>query len=165
MDKDISKKSASDKGSERANGRAPGGEYESLPFGPETEMLALHSAIGNQAVGRLLQSSGQPLDPAERNFMESRFGHDFGQVRTHSDAREDESARALKAKAYTIANDIIFRAGQYITETKEGRKLLAHELAHTIQQGNSTCGLQTKLEITHPGNTAEREAEDAAIKI
>ena len=58
MDKDISKKSANDKGNERANGRSPGGEYQPLSFGPETEMLALHGAIGNQTVGRLLQSDG-----------------------------------------------------------------------------------------------------------
>jgi hypothetical protein len=74
MDRDISKKSTNDKGSERAKGRAPGGEYQPLPFGPETEMLALHSAIGNQAVGRLLRSDGAKLGMIQARLTVSQPG-------------------------------------------------------------------------------------------
>jgi cell wall-associated NlpC family hydrolase len=81
-----------------------------------------------------LRSPGQPLDPATRAFMESRFGHDFGQVRLHTDARSAGLAWDLRARAYTIGTDIAFGTGQYAPETSEGRHLLAHELAHVVQQ-------------------------------
>ncbi len=74
MDKDISKKSASDKGSERANGRSPGGEYQPFPLGMETEMFALHSAIGNQAVGRLLRSDGAKPGMIQAKLTVSQTG-------------------------------------------------------------------------------------------
>jgi hypothetical protein len=82
----------------------------------------------------VLRSSGQPLDAATRAFMEPRFGHDFGQVRVHTDAKAVESARAVKALAYTVEKDVVFGAGQYEPETNEGRRLLAHELTHVVQQ-------------------------------
>jgi hypothetical protein len=66
--------------------------------------------------------------------MEARLRHDFGRVRVHTDARGAESARAVQALGYTVGRDIVFGAGQYRPETNEGRKLLAHELTHTIQQ-------------------------------
>jgi uncharacterized protein DUF4157/putative RNase toxin 44 of polymorphic toxin system len=67
--------------------------------------------------------------------MESRFGRDFSRVRTHTDARSAESARAVSAEAYTVGSDIVFGSGRYAPETPSGRRLIAHELAHTIQQG------------------------------
>ena len=91
MDKDISKKSASDKGSERANARPPGGEYESLPYGPETEMLALHSAIGNQRVGRLLQSDGAKPGMIQAKLTVSQPGDKYEQ---EADRIADEVMRA-----------------------------------------------------------------------
>jgi LysM repeat protein len=67
--------------------------------------------------------------------MEPRFGYDFGHVRVHADAKAAESVRAVKAFAYTVGDDIVFGAGQYVPNSATGRKLMAHELTHVIQQG------------------------------
>lgn len=88
-------------------------------------------------VDEVLQSSGQPLDAGTRRFMEERFGHDFSNVRVHRDARADASARAVDALAYTVGRDIVFEAGRFAPETQEGRRLLAHELTHVVQQRGS----------------------------
>jgi hypothetical protein len=85
-------------------------------------------------VHETLQSRGQPLDPGSRAFMESRLGHDFSGVRIHTDAKAAESARAVHARAYTAGRDVVFGAGQYSPGTPTGRRLLAHELAHVVQQ-------------------------------
>lgn len=85
-------------------------------------------------VHEALRSPGQPLDPGVRDFMESRLGQDFGEVRVHADAQAAESARAVNARAYTLKRDIVFGAGQYRPESVEGKRLLAHELVHVAQQ-------------------------------
>ncbi len=86
---------------------------------------------------------GAPLEPSVRDFMESRFGgYDFGSVRIHTDERAAKSAQAINAAAYTLGNDIVFNRGQYNPNTNGGRQLLAHELAHHIQQGRSVASPQ-----------------------
>src|SRR5437899_1147878 len=85
-------------------------------------------------VHEVLRSPGQPLDPATRAFMEPRFGHDFSSVRVHTDAKAAESARAVNALAYTVGHDVAFGAAQYAPGTAVGRRLLAHELTHVMQQ-------------------------------
>jgi len=106
-----------------------------------------------------LQSSGQPLDTSTRAFMEDRFGHDFSKVRVHSDAGAARAARAVNAQAYTVGSQIVFAAGRYSPANGEGRRLLAHELAHVVQQSHSDT-LQARSEIS--GNeAAEREADRA----
>jgi hypothetical protein len=82
----------------------------------------------------VLRSYGRPLDPVLRASLEPRFGHDFGQVRVHTGAMASESARAVRARAYTVGADIVFGDGQYVPTTAEGRRLVAHELAHVVQQ-------------------------------
>src|SRR2546421_3528578 len=72
-------------------------------------------------VHEALRSSGQPLDSTARGFMESRFGHDFGDVRVHTDARAAESARAVNALAYTVGRDVVFGHGQYAPEGQDGK--------------------------------------------
>jgi len=81
-----------------------------------------------------LRSPDQQLDQDTRGFMEPRFGHDFSQVRVHTDSAAASSARTLGAQAYTIGRDVFFGAGQYSPATTAGQRLLAHELAHVIQQ-------------------------------
>jgi hypothetical protein len=81
-----------------------------------------------------LRSPGQPLDRRTRAFMEPRFGHDFSQVRVHTDAKAAASAAALDAIAYAGGRHIVFGADQYAPGSTEGRRLLAHELAHVAQQ-------------------------------
>jgi Domain of unknown function (DUF4157) len=94
-------------------------------------------------VQEVLRSPGQPLDPATRAFIELRFGGDFGRVRVHSDAKAAESARAVSALAYTVGHNIVFGENRYAPTTHAGRELLAHELAHTIQQRNASSVLSS----------------------
>lgn len=86
------------------------------------------------AVQGVFSSPGQPLDVVTRAFFEPRFGHDFGNVRVHSDVVSAQSAHEINAKAFTVGPNIIFGAGQFSTKTHEGKRLLAHELTHVIQQ-------------------------------
>jgi len=85
-------------------------------------------------VEEVLRSTGRPLDANARDFFEARFGYDFSGVRVHTDARSVESARLVNALAYTSGRDIVFGAGQYAPHRSPGKRLLAHELAHVIQQ-------------------------------
>src|SRR5689334_5513165 len=93
---------------------------------PDTAPLIVHN---------VLESSGHPLDPAARAFMEPRFGHDFSQIRVHTDSFAAASAKAVNAKAYTVGSHVVFDDGNYAPQSDSGRALLAHELTHTIQQG------------------------------
>jgi len=86
------------------------------------------------SVDSVLASSGRPLEPALRQDMEQRFGHDFSGVRVHSGAAAEQSARDVNAHAYTVGHDIVFGAGRFAPGTHDGRRLLAHELAHVVQQ-------------------------------
>jgi hypothetical protein len=82
-----------------------------------------------------LGSTSYSLDPAVRVFMEPRFGHDFSHVRVHIDSRAAQSTQALQARAFTLGRDIFFDTGQYQPADPGGRRLIAHELTHTLQQG------------------------------
>jgi hypothetical protein len=86
------------------------------------------------SVDRVLASPGQPLDAATRSFFEPRFGMDFSAVRVHTDAPAAESAQAINAHAYTVGRDVVFSGGQYAPQSAAGRRLLAHELTHVVQQ-------------------------------
>jgi hypothetical protein len=89
------------------------------------------------SVDRVIASSGNPLDPALRLDMEQRFGHDFSAVRVHSGAAAQESARDVEANAYTVGHHVVFGAGRFAPATHEGRRLIAHELAHIVQQSSA----------------------------
>jgi Domain of unknown function (DUF4157) len=108
----------------------------------------------------VLRSAGQPLDGVTRALMEPRFGHDFGRVRVHVDAMAAESASALNALAYTVGHDIVFGGGQFAPSTGKGKSLLAHELTHVTQQGET--GIPSQLMIGPSGDMHEREAEMVA---
>src|SRR5262249_15079514 len=114
-----------------------------------------------QSVHQTLRSPGQPLDAATRAFMEPRFGQDFSHVRVHADAQAAESARAVNAQAYTVGKDIAFAHAQYTPSTAGGRELIAHELVHTIQQGDhgSATARSSNLEVARAADSSEREAE------
>ena len=87
-----------------------------------------------------IRGGGQPLPESVRDFMEQRFGQDFSQVRVYTDEKGAESARAVNARAFTMERDIVFGTGQYAPETSVGRRLLAHELTHVVQQKNKCQG-------------------------
>ncbi len=96
--------------------------------------------VAPSIVHDVLSESGEPLDSATRGFMEERFGHDFSHVRTHSGAKATESARAVNAAAYTVGREICFDASHYSPQTEPGRRLLAHELTHVLQQQDAAPG-------------------------
>ena len=107
---------------------------------PAPSSLALPQAHAKlpPIVHDVLRSPGQPLASSTRAFMGSRFGHDFAAVRVHADESAAESARALNAAAFTVGRHIVFGANRYAPSSRSGRELLGHELAHTIQQRNSS---------------------------
>jgi hypothetical protein len=99
-------------------------------------------------VREALRSPGQPLDVATRAFFEPRFGHDFSRVRIHTDARAVESAREVNALAYTVGHNIVIDPGRGLA-AQESRRLLAHELVHTVQQErSSSLGVQRQPQAT-----------------
>lgn len=122
-------------------------------------------AVGNQnehsevppIVHEVLRSSGQSLDSTTRAFMESRFERDFSQVRVHTDEKAAESAGTVDALAYTVGRDLVFGAGQYQPQTHEGRRLLAHELTHVVQQNGAT--IHGELTVSQPQDKEEKEAD------
>jgi hypothetical protein len=89
------------------------------------------------SVEQTLNSPGQPLPVATLSFMEERVGHDFGNVQIHNDAQAHQSSADINALAYTHKNHIVFNAGEYQPQSDTGKKLLAHELTHVVQQGNT----------------------------
>jgi hypothetical protein len=123
----------------------------------------------------VLRSPGQPLDPATRAFMEPGFGHDFSRVRVHADPKAAQSTRALNALAYTVGQDLVFGAGQYAPETYTGKRLIAHELAHVLQQRSAQPPYRNTIQlyqdcprhnpnISNPDDTI-RTARNAATPI
>ncbi len=147
-------------------------------FDQET-VLRLQRAAGNASVSSLIEqnleerspvmdvvgSGGAPLGEPVRSMMESRLGHDFGDVRVHDDAKATESARAVQAHAYTVGNDIVFQSGSYQPESSSGRRMLAHELTHVVQQrsgpvdGTPAAG---GVRISDPSDRFEQAAEASA---
>ncbi|HYH84993.1 MAG TPA: DUF4157 domain-containing protein [Pyrinomonadaceae bacterium] len=101
---------------------------------------AVHDTSTTHGAHESLTGESSPLPDHVRAFFEPRFGSDFSGVRVHADAHASRSARALNARAYTLGRDIVFGAGEYRPETSSGRNLLAHELAHVVQQGGSSAG-------------------------
>ncbi len=130
-------------------------------------------AIGEaQATERLVSEldPGQPLDTRTRAFMERRLGRNFGDVRIHTDTKAAASAREILASAYTLGRDIVFGSRQYSPNTAEGRKLLAHELVHVIQQSSGqeraiAAKSSHRVKIGAPDDPLEAEAERVAETI
>ena len=115
------------------------------------------------SVDRVLASSGKPLEPMLRQDMESRFNHDFSQVRVHTGGAAEQSARDVNAQAYTVGHDVVFGAGRFVPGGHEGRLLLAHELAHVVQQGEGIIRRMPKDRFGRPlgfVSTPEQEAYD-----
>lgn len=113
---------------------------------PRIQRFTGHSSGENatapDSVDRLLAGAGRPLDSALQQDMGQRFGHDFSRVRVHSDAAAEQSAREVNAKAYTVGHNIVFAAGRFAPQSNTGRRLLAHELTHVVQQNLGHPSLQ-----------------------
>jgi hypothetical protein len=108
----------------------------------------------------VLRSTGEPLDAGTRAFMEPRFGHDFSDVRVHNDPQAARSASAVNAFAYTIENHIVLGSGNHSPKTSSTQRLLAHELAHVVQQRNGPAFQASG--ISSPGDAQEQQADRAA---
>jgi len=85
-------------------------------------------------IDNTLSKPGNPLDLSTREFMEPRFGHDFGKVKIYANDNAAKSAESINARAFTLDNNIVFGRGQYNPSNDDGKKLLAHELTHVIQK-------------------------------
>src|SRR5258705_5521853 len=145
-----------------ACGGAPGvsGECEScqknhLQRGSETSD---ERGTAPPVVHRALRTAGEPLDEVARGFFEPEFGHDLSRIRIHADDLAAASAAAVGARAFTVGDHIAFGAGQFSLQSAAGRRLLAHELTHTIQQEHN---FSSRLEIVD-STSHEQEAERAA---
>lgn len=114
--------------------------------------LEVTSEIGSGI--QSLRGGGRPLSVAERGFFEPRFGTDFSSVRVHSDARAARVARSVNARAFTLGRNVVFGAGEYFPGSSSGRKLLAHELTHVVQQQGAV-----------PEGVARDVGEEGAIQV
>jgi len=102
-----------------------------------TGQLTEGSESAPASIDHVLSSPGRPLEPSLHRDMGQRFGHDFSRVRVHTDAAAERSARDVNANAYTVGHNIVFGARQFAPGTHEGRRLIAHELTHVVQQSGS----------------------------
>lgn len=141
-------------------------------------MLRLQRALGNSGVGAAVQRSsvhdvvnsggGRPLDAEVRADMEARLGHDFGDVRVHTDSAAHESAKSVNAHAYTAGSHVVFQRDAYDPGSHQGRTTLAHELTHVVQQrsgpvdGTETAG---GIKVSDPSDRFEREAVANAERV
>src|SRR5271157_4400178 len=116
-----------------------------------------------------LSSPWSSLDSETREFMEGGFGYDFSSVRIHANPSAANSSEAIDANAYTVGQDIVFGSGKYSPGSREGRRLIAHELTHVVQQSSSAIaapGLsEGELAISEPTDQSEQIAESNAAEI
>jgi hypothetical protein len=115
-----------------------------------------------------LRSPGSPLEPATRASMEQMLGHRLDDVRIHTGPEAERAAAALEAEAFTSARDVVFGSERYRPDTREGRRLLAHELVHALQQGRGSNGgqaLQVGGVALPSSDPLEREADVAANEV
>lgn len=117
------------------------------------------------SVHETLSAPGQALEGATRAEMGLRLGHDFSQVRVHTDAQAAASAQAVHALAYTVGQDIVFANGQYAPGTPQGQRLLAHELTHVVQQSGAPTAPGAGLKMDDAASPAEREAGQVAERV
>ncbi|MFL6275308.1 MAG: DUF4157 domain-containing protein [Blastocatellia bacterium] len=108
-----------------------------------------------------LKSGGQPLSKSTLNFFEPRFGRILSQVRVHTEPSAADAARSLNARAFTLGSEIAFAPGQYAPESADGRRLLAHELAHVAQQGGEQIRRQPAATPAPSGGNRKKRIEDA----
>ncbi len=142
---------------------------EEIPVQRKAESTYCNEQDAAPEVESVISSSGRPLDRETCRYMESRIGFDFSKVRIHTDSRAAASAKSLNARAYTVGNNIVFGPGRFAPNTTEGRRLLAHELTHVVQQGASSRKLHAtsalSTVITHAPRQIQRDPEEDSISI
>jgi Domain of unknown function (DUF4157) len=161
----------------------PGRRAEAVPELEATAVERLASNMGNHAFGVLARAGGgilpdgtahpdvtaaiarrrgygEPLEEGVRTDLEGKLGHSFHDVRVHKDGEAGELARSVSARAFTTGTDLYFAQDEYKPDSAQGKELIAHELAHVVQQrGAPTTG---PMRVSEPGEPLEREAEQAA---
>lgn len=115
-----------------------------------------------QLLAATSSSTGTAIPSTQLQKFESSLGADLSKVRVHSGGASERAAEAVGAKAYAVGNDIHFGTGNYNPSSADGERLLAHEVAHTVQQQGGTARPQFKLAISSPGSQLENEADRAA---
>jgi hypothetical protein len=147
-------------------------------IGPEG-IQYLQRAAGNQAVVQLMEEQspvlgvvgkggGSALDPTTRSQMESAVGADFSSVRIHTGAEAAKSATSVQASAYTVGNDIVFGSGGFDPGSAAGKRTLAHELTHVVQQRSGAVDGTPQsggISVSDPSDRFERAAESNADKV
>jgi hypothetical protein len=133
---------------------------------PQTAAAHQDAPLDAASAVSAIKHGGAPLSGDVRAYFEPRFGHDFSRVRVHADADAARGARAIRARAYTIGSDIAFAPGEYAPATTEGKRLLAHELAHVAQQGYSRQqqGPQIARKETPAAGTSDKQTPQAGPK-
>ncbi|HET7501249.1 MAG TPA: DUF4157 domain-containing protein [Kofleriaceae bacterium] len=147
--------------------RAGGGSLRRQAVPGAASVHGAGGAFAPPSVHATLASGGAPLPADVSARMGHRFGHDFSTVRVHADAAAGASAEAVDARAYTVGHHIVFARGELAPGTGSGERLLAHELAHTIQQEGSGSALQRQIAIGDTGDPEEAMADrmaDAALR-
>lgn len=133
-------------------------EEEHADHGEPTEQRSpVHDVVGS--------GGGQPLDTDTRADMEARLGHDFGDVRVHTDDGAHQSAKAVNAHAYTVGSNVVFQRDQYDPSSTQGRTTLAHELTHVVQQRSGPVDgtpAEGGIALSDPSDRFEREAAATA---
>lgn len=124
-----------------------------------------HQSAVPPIVAEVLRSSGQPLDSTTKAFFEPRFGHDFSQVRVHTDKAANASSRAIRARAYTYGAHIIFARREYNPTILSGRHLLAHELTHVVHQSRGASTVQRQPDDEYDPLGQQGREEDEARQI
>jgi putative chitinase len=114
--------------------------------------------VAPPVVQDVLRSPGQPLDAATRAYMEPRFGQDFSHVRVHADTPSANASRAVGAKAFVHGKDVVFGSGQYRPSAPMGLELIAHELAHVIQQRGGSTAIKRKIDTGYVDHGASPHA-------
>lgn len=163
-------------------------EVEGAPSGVAS-MLELQRLAGNASVSRLVareasdelddaggngrspvldvvgRGGGEPLEGGLRSEMEGRLGADFGDVRIHRDATASDSAKAVSANAYTVGQDVVFRSDRWDPSSSEGKRTLAHELTHVVQQASGPVAGSPApggINVSSPDDDFERAADRTA---
>ena len=113
-------------------------------------------------VDRASADPGTSLPQTLLEPLEKQLGTELSGVRVHTSASSQHAAQALQANAYTVGQDIHFASGKYAPDTSSGQRLIAHEVAHTVQQQDASAGPQTELEVSQPGDAHEVEADSFA---
>lgn len=153
--------------------------------GSEPLILSLQHQVGNRAVQRLVQESGEKeeldektsraihqqrgsganLDTGLQREMTAALGYDFSRVHVHTSPQADRLNQQLNSAAFTTGSDIFFRQGQYEPGSNPGKELIAHELTHVAQQAGSQVDAGSPLAVGEPDDVFEQQADEVARQV